>query len=160
MFCMTSYAKKIFEMKRQGMAQHIKNLVLIGVESVSEELQSQADSFSINLHRFETLTERNEESKSECPRVTPEPDFVFIISYTSGTTGDPKGVKLSHSNLIAAAKAGGSRTDLVAGEAIISYLPYTHSFEQSLFGFALHRGLKIGFYQGNPLKLFEDCAKL
>jgi len=157
---MLPYAKKIFEMKRQGMAQHIKHIVLVGVDSVSEELQSQADSYSINLHRFEALTERSEESKSECPRVTPEPDFTFIISYTSGTTGDPKGVKLSHSNLMAAAKTGGSRTDLVAGEAIISYLPYTHSFEQSLFGFALHRGLKIGFYQGNPLKLFEDCAKL
>ena len=67
---------------------------------------------------------------------------------------------MTHANFIASAKTAGTRTDLVAGEAIISYLPYTHSFEQTLLAFALHRGLKIGFYQGNPLKLVEDCGLL
>jgi len=63
-------------------------------------------------------------------------------------------------NLLGAAKAGAKNTDLQPGEAIISYLPFTHSFEQGLFSFSLYRGLKIGFYQGNPLKLVEDCAAL
>ena len=90
----------------------------------------------------------------------PEPDDIYVISYTSGTTGDSKGVKLSHRNLLTAAKAGAKVTDLRAGEAIISYLPFTHSFEQGLFSFSLFRGLKIGFYQGNPAKLVEDCAAL
>ena len=57
-------------------------------------------------------------------------------------------------------KSGARKTDLVAGEPIISYLPFTHSFEQGLFGFSLFRGLKVGFYQGNPIKLVEDCAAL
>ena len=49
---------------------------------------------------------------------------------------------------------------MVAGEAILSYLPYTHSFEQALFSLSLYIGLRIGYYQGNPLKLVEDCSVL
>ena len=99
-------------------------------------------------------------ANSSSPRTTPKPEDIYVLSYTSGTTGDSKGVKLSHANLMAAAKAGAKNTDLQAGESVISYLPFTHSFEQGLFSFSLYRGLKIGFYQGNPLKLVEDCAAL
>jgi len=49
---------------------------------------------------------------------------------------------------------------LVAGEALISYLPYTHSYEQAIFTFSLSVGVRIGYYQGNPLKLVEDCSVL
>jgi long-chain acyl-CoA synthetase len=43
---------------------------------------------------------------------------------------------------------------------IISYLPYPHGFEQCLFSMSCMTGCRIGFYQGNPLKLVEDCALL
>jgi len=32
--------------------------------------------------------------------VEPKPDDTFMFSYTSGTTGDPKGVKLTHNMLV------------------------------------------------------------
>ena len=43
---------------------------------------------------------------------------------------------------------------------MISYLPYTHSFEQGLTAYSLFMGLRIGYYQGNPIKLTEDCGLL
>ena len=49
---------------------------------------------------------------------------------------------------------------MVPGESIISYLPYTHSFEQSLFGFILTQRLKIGFYTGDPANIVADCQAL
>jgi len=42
----------------------------------------------------------------------------------------------------------------------LSYLPFTHSMEQSVFSVSMVTGLKFGFYQGDPLKLVEDCAAL
>lgn len=43
---------------------------------------------------------------------------------------------------------------------VVSYLPYPHSFEQCMLGFALMEGAQIGYYQGNPVKLVADCGAL
>jgi long-chain acyl-CoA synthetase len=43
-------------------------------------------------------------------------------------------------------------------DRIISYLPYPHGFEQCLFAMCCMYGCKIGYYQGNPLKLIDDCS--
>ena len=48
-------------------------------------------------------------------------------------------------------------TLLRKGDAVISYLPYPHAFEQIIFTLSLHIGMKIGYYQGNNMKLIEDC---
>jgi long-subunit acyl-CoA synthetase (AMP-forming) len=58
-----------------------------------------------------------------------------MLSYTSGTTGDPKGVKLQHKMVIQCAHA--TNTKLGSGiltheDIYISYLPAAHSFEQAL----------------------------
>ena len=42
-FCTANYAKKIFEMQEQGMAHRIKNLVLIGVESIDAALTQKGE---------------------------------------------------------------------------------------------------------------------
>ena len=71
---------------------------------------------------------------------------MHVISYTSGTTGDPKGVKLCHFNVLAAARSTGTRAIVNPGDPIISYLPYTHSYEQGMMAFSIFRGMKIGYY--------------
>jgi long-chain acyl-CoA synthetase len=42
----------------------------------------------------------------------------------------------------------------------LCYLPFAHAFEQACLSVCLISGMKLGFYQGNPLKLVEDCAIL
>ena len=90
----------------------------------------------------------------------PSKHDIYIFSYTSGTTGDPKGVKLSHNNILAAAQGSITRILLNPGETLISYLPYTHSFEQALLGFTLYQRLRIGFYTGDPANIVSDCQAL
>mmetsp|Transcript_43355 Transcript_43355/g.41780 ORF Transcript_43355/g.41780 Transcript_43355/m.41780 type:complete len:104 (+) Transcript_43355:367-678(+) len=45
-------------------------------------------------------------------------------------------------------------------DTFISYLPYAHLFEQAIFWFSICFGMKHGYYQGNPLLLFDDIAAL
>jgi long-subunit acyl-CoA synthetase (AMP-forming) len=55
-----------------------------------------------------------------------EPDDVLTLIYTSGTTGPPKGVQLTHRNLMAEIQAVVDRLPTAAGGRIISFLPSAH----------------------------------
>jgi long-subunit acyl-CoA synthetase (AMP-forming) len=57
-----------------------------------------------------------------------KPDTLCVIMYTSGTTGPPKGVKLSHRNIISQQKAVESILHVGPDDATLSYLPWHHSF--------------------------------
>jgi len=88
-----------------------------------------------------------------------------MFSYTSGTTGDPKGVKLRHKMIIGTAYAVQTRIGTKGlgfneEDCYISYLPAAHSFEQAVFGLSLIYGMKCGFFGGNVLKLTDDIAIL
>ena len=60
------------------------------------------------------------------PRVTVDPDTSALIQYTSGSTGDPKGVLLTHKNLLANIRAIGRAVDLRSTDVGVSWLPLYH----------------------------------
>ena len=74
-----------------------------------------------------------------------EPDDVLTLIYTSGTTGPPKGVQLTHRNLMAEIRAVADRLPTQAGGRITSFLPSAHiadrwsaHYQSSMvFGFTL-----------------------
>ncbi|MGY9048384.1 hypothetical protein P775_27035 [Puniceibacterium antarcticum] len=55
-------------------------------------------------------------------------DGVAVLLYTTGTTGDPKGVMLSHANLLFAAKASAELRNLAPADRVYGALPLTHVF--------------------------------
>jgi long-chain acyl-CoA synthetase len=83
--------------------------------------------------------------RARAAEVKPEDIATFI--YTSGTTGDPKGVMLTHSNLVsnvhaAAAPFAGMGPDDVA----LSFLPLCHVFERmGGYYLLLHKGVTIAY---------------
>ena len=58
------------------------------------------------------------------------PDDLATLIYTSGTTGPPKGVQLSHRNIMAAAQAVEQVIRFDAGARVISWLPAAHIAER------------------------------
>jgi len=79
-----------------------------------------------------------------------------MFSYTSGTTGDPKGVKLTHQMLMSCAASVEMLANLSPKDTYISYLPSAHSFEATTFTLALNYGVRCGYFGGDILKLLTD----
>lgn len=60
-----------------------------------------------------------------------ESDSLATIVFTSGTTGPPKGVMLSHGNILANAAAGLARVAVEQEDQFLSFLPLSHMFERT-----------------------------
>jgi long-subunit acyl-CoA synthetase (AMP-forming) len=58
------------------------------------------------------------------------PDDVCTLIYTSGTTGNPKGVMISHDNIVFTTRSALQTMDIRRGEYTVSYLPLSHIAEQ------------------------------
>lgn len=98
--------------------------------------------------------------KSPRPYNVPRPDDTATINYTSGTTGNPKGVVLSHSNAVAAASASLCICRQSANDVICSYLPLAHIFQRVTEHSALWAGTAIGYFHGSILELVDDIKML
>ena len=59
------------------------------------------------------------------------PDSLASIIYTSGTTGNPKGVMLSHTNMLVNTYASISRVAIHADDLFLSFLPLSHTLERT-----------------------------
>jgi 1-acyl-sn-glycerol-3-phosphate acyltransferase len=60
------------------------------------------------------------------PAVPADRDTTALIQYTSGSTGDPKGVVLSHANLLANIRCMGEALEAGSGDVFVSWLPLYH----------------------------------
>jgi long-subunit acyl-CoA synthetase (AMP-forming) len=58
------------------------------------------------------------------------PDDVLTLIYTSGTTGNPKGVELTHHNMLAELYAGNEVLQVGPQDRIVSYLPHAHAADR------------------------------
>lgn len=96
------------------------------------------------LHGVESAPERVLEEPS--PAWPAPPEALGLIQYTSGSTGAPRGVALSHANLLANIRAYGERLAVGPRDVVVSWLPLYH--DMGLIG-----ALLGSVYHGVPLIL-------
>ena len=71
----------------------------------------------------------------------PSPDDLAALVYTSGTTGRPKGVMLTHRNVVSNVQQISHYMPIDETDVFLSYLPLSHSFERSA---AYYHALAVG----------------
>ena len=102
--------------------------------------------FSGNVRQFQDLLKKSPANPPPV-RIDPRTD-IAALPYTGGTTGNPKGVILTHYNLVAAMTAGAAAYNYQSGrETIIAFLPFFHILGQ--VGIML-----TGLMQGHTLVVF------
>ncbi|TLM65266.1 MAG: acyl-phosphate glycerol 3-phosphate acyltransferase [Deltaproteobacteria bacterium] len=87
----------------------------------------------------------------ELQRPAVNPLDTAFLQYTSGSTGQPKGVVLSHANLLANIRAMGNRVELTSRDVFVSWLPLYH--DMGLIGAWLG-----SLYHATPLVLMPPLA--
>ncbi|WEW56339.1 medium-chain fatty acid-CoA ligase faa2 [Emydomyces testavorans] len=94
------------------------------------------------------------------PYTPPSPDDIITINYTSGTTGIPKGVVLTHANAVAAASTSLATVFQSSNDIACSYLPLAHIYGRMVEQTLLWAGGRIGYFHGNILELVDDFKLL
>lgn len=128
------------------------------VGGIDEHLPSLPSTTGMKLLSYTRLLSQGRSSMQPfCP---PKPEDIATICYTSGTTGTPKGVVLSHANLIASVAGMTLSIKFYPSDIYISYLPLAHIYERANQITSAYYGVAVGFYQGDNLKLMDDLATL
>ncbi|KAG1658341.1 putative long-chain-fatty-acid--CoA ligase [Nymphon striatum] len=87
-----------------------------------------------------------------------KPEDLATLIYTSGTTGRPKGVMLSHGNVVSNAKASADRLPIEKGNSrCLSFLPVCHVYERMMIYLYLHDGVSI--YYAESMDKITDNLK-
>ncbi|PNP41074.1 AMP-binding enzyme [Trichoderma gamsii] len=82
------------------------------------------------------------------------------INYTSGTTGAPKGVVITHGNAVSAVSSSRLQGSVTHKDVHLSYLPLAHIYGRMVDQVALSEGASIGFFRGDILGLVDDMKIL
>jgi len=129
-----------------------------------EEAKKAVTDLGIALISFGDLLA--EGASKPVPHVECNPEDMCTIMYTSGTTGDPKGVQIKHSNVLVEIRAAMGLLQnslgfiLDSNDVFLSYLPLAHIFDRVVEEYFLVVGGSIGYWRGDIKYLLEDIAAL
>lgn len=146
----------------------LKNIVVFDLTLQYNNKKEDIEVFTNNGIKIILFSELIKENKddSEFNNIKLEqaqPNSVFTICYTSGTTNLPKGAKLTQKGLACQmACSEDSGMNFNQQDVLLSYLPLAHIMERVSIFTSLSKGAKIGFISGADIKkyLVEDVSIL
>ncbi|TMW66655.1 hypothetical protein Poli38472_013967 [Pythium oligandrum] len=131
---------------------------IVQFEDVTDEQRRLAAEKGLDLKSLNEIESLG--TNHPLPADPPTPEDVATICYTSGTTGNPKGVVLTHLNMGVLGAMVRERIAFKKDTVHISYLPLPHVFERAVLVALVNLGACAGFYCGDVLTLMEDIAEL
>ncbi|XP_071707321.1 long chain acyl-CoA synthetase 4-like [Rutidosis leptorrhynchoides] len=141
--------------------EYLKTIVSFG--QVTPEQKEQVKSFGSAIYAWDDFLLLSNDKQFDLP-VKKKTDICTIM-YTSGTTGDPKGVLISNNSivtLIAGVRRllDSANESLTEKDVFLSFLPLAHIFGRVIEECFIHHGGSIGFWRGDIKLLTEDIGEL
>jgi long-chain acyl-CoA synthetase len=122
---------------------------ILTIDGETPAVQDELPVFSVAdlSARGRFLLERNPgaEARYRERAMSRHPDDLATIVYTSGTTGEPKGVMLSHANILSNARATEPIIPMTPDDVVLSFLPLSHVFERLTMFRSLYNGATMVF---------------
>jgi long-chain acyl-CoA synthetase len=137
---------------------------IVTMDIASDELKASAEKAGVKIHSIEEVEKLGAENAIEKAEITSE--AIATICFTSGTTGVPKGVVLTHGNVLSFTTGSiimgqvGHMYKFSDSDVHLSYLPLAHIFERVIITTLVYYGGSFGFFQGDTLKLLADAEVL
>lgn len=130
--------------------------VLQKVLSISSKLKKLKDVYSFddleNCKSWKEVLDKGKDASNqdevEKRMADVKPEDLATLIYTSGTTGRPKGVMLSHNNIVTNVVASKERVPFGSGGKSLSFLPVCHIFERMILYLYQYCGVQIYFAEG------------
>ncbi|PIR21874.1 MAG: AMP-dependent synthetase [Deltaproteobacteria bacterium CG11_big_fil_rev_8_21_14_0_20_45_16] len=139
-----------------GSYPHLRTIVA-WEDGHNRELVEQAGKKLISKEEFTQSQLTETEAQDYLKKI--QPDQMTILLYTSGTTGEPKGVVLSQNNVVANLRQMLNSLDLEGLNVTMSFLPLSHIYERTLQSTMLLGGVKVCFAESIE-KLIENMAEV
>nr|CAH8870494.1 unnamed protein product [Trichobilharzia regenti] len=144
-----------------GQFSSLINVVIIAHDGPKVAEAKVRFSANVSVYLFDEFLKVG--SKYRIPKMNPKPDDLYMICYTSGSTGLPKGVLIEHQQVVEAVFAIIENTEEKCCNKFsthLSYLPFAHIMEQVNSSVVLIEGAKMGFLTDTVDGLVADCAAL
>jgi long-chain acyl-CoA synthetase len=123
--------------------------VVIHKDKVETKMKEELNKLEIKLISIEQVEEIG--SKNPVKANPPKPEDNLLIMYTSGTTGAPKGVIISHKNILSVIASGFKCADIYPSDRYVGYLPLAHVLELVIENAMFLGGASIGYGQPRTL---------
>ncbi|CAI5448714.1 unnamed protein product [Caenorhabditis angaria] len=133
---------------------------IVQYDSLTPELKNLAKKKQIKIFDYQEFLEFGKSYQNRTPHIPPKPEHLATISFTSGTTGRPKGVMLTHLNLCSTLHTTRHFSFKKNEITSLSYLPLAHIYERITGYMIFYNGGKIGFFRGDPERLLDDAKSL
>lgn len=137
---------------------------IISFTTILEEQKDAAASvFGIKAYSWDDFISMGMKYPSES--LAPQPLDICTIMYTSGTSGTPKGVVLTHEAHATYVKGMDVFMDqfddkMTVDDVYFSFLPLAHILDRMVEEYFFHKGASVGYYQGNIDALRDDLMEL
>lgn len=148
---------------KHEISNNLRMVVLLTEDVIPPALiESAKKAGNIRLCTYKDMIECGKAVTTPQKHTPPNPSDIATLCYTSGTTGTPKGVILTHANVIAATTTLNTfkycfpTTD----DVMISYLPLAHMFERIIHAALYQCGSRVGFFRGDVKLLTDDIKEL